>query len=266
VPPIASTRGDADRLKQAVWNLLSNAVKFTAHGGRVDVRLDVQENEQVVSVRDTGIGIPANFLPSVFDPFRQADASATRRHGGLGLGLALTRQIMELHGGRVTAESDGEGRGAIFCLHVPVHPSRGVDASPPADVSAQALAGKHVMIVDDDRDARELFKTLVTRQGATASVFESVTAALAGLAAARPDVVISDLAMPDEDGYALLRRLRASSEPAFTTVPVIAVTALSGPVERQQALAEGFADHIGKPVLAERLIAAIRRATAPPAR
>ena len=248
--------GDAGRLQQVTWNLLTNAIKFTPKGGRVQVLLQRVNSHIELSVSDTGIGIPANFLPPVFDRFSQRDSSSTRTHGGLGLGLAICRQLVELHGGTVRAASPGEGQGSTFYVELPVsimqvesereraHPT--AELHPAEVVALPRLDGVHVFVVDDEADARELLQRVLEDQGASVTVFDSAQAALAALASSRPAVLVSDVGMPDMDGYQLVRSLRAS-EPRESRVPALALTAFARAEDRKRALLAGFQAHLAKP-------------------
>jgi signal transduction histidine kinase len=241
------TAGDPDRLQQVVWNLLSNAVKFTPAGGQVTVRLGRRGGEDELVVTDTGIGIAPEFLPHVFDSFRQADASATRSHGGLGLGLSIVRQLVEMHGGRVSAESPGPQRGASFTVHLPVRavPDRQVLA-PDAIVPGHPLAGRTIVVVDDDEDTRELVTSSVRRAGGTVVAAASVREGLGACLEHRPEVLISDIAMPGEDGYGLMRQLKAALGAEAPRVNV-ALTAFAGPRDRRRTSDAGFQVHLAKP-------------------
>jgi len=256
--PAAETLGDPARLQQVLLNLLTNAIKFTPGGGRIDVRLRRDADRAVLTVRDTGKGIGADFLPHVFDRFRQADASTTRRHGGLGLGLAIVRHIVELHQGRVGVESDGPGRGATFAVSLPLAPM--VTAAPSTRkgehipiCAPDLLSGYRVMIVDDEPDTLELMAYSLGRCGAEVTAAASVSEALDLFPRARPDIVISDIGMPDQNGYDLMRALRGLPAEAGGRVPAIAVTAFVGHEEREAALAAGFQEHVAKPVQPTRL-------------
>jgi signal transduction histidine kinase len=250
--------GDFDRLQQVVWNLLSNAVKFTPRQGTVRISLTREEGWDRIVVADTGKGIDPKFLPHVFAPFRQADASTTRDQGGLGLGLAIARQLVELHGGSVRAESDGEGRGSRFTVMLPVpahlpdapsHPA-GLPPGPMVDLVLAPppdLSGIRVMVVDDDADARELVAATLGHYGADVTTGASAADAMALLPESRPDVLLSDIAMQGEDGYTFIRRVRELPEERGGSVPAIALTAYAAAADRARALSAGFQLHIPKP-------------------
>ena len=252
--------GDPDRLQQIVWNLLSNAVKFTKPGGRVEVMLTSRDGYATISVRDTGIGISPTFLPFVFDRFRQADSSPTRAQGGLGLGLAIVRHLVELHGGTVAAESRGEGQGSTFTVELPVG-RRSSAASkamaPPAARLMQNLDGLDILVVDDRADERELLTAILERHGAHVRTAASAAEALSEFQTRRPDVLISDIAMPNEDGYALLHKVRNLSREEGGDVPAIAVTAHARAEDRERALAAGFQMYVPKPIERIRLLDAV---------
>jgi PAS domain S-box-containing protein len=256
--------GDGARLEQVVGNLLGNALKFTPKGGVVTVAWRREGGHAEIRVADTGVGIPPDVLPHVFDRFRQADSSTTRRHGGLGLGLAIVRHLVELHGGTIAAESRGEGQGATFRVELPLHiPAELGWPTRPGRVVARAadphaLVGLQVLAVDDEADILESLETILSAAGATVATATSTTAALARFDAKHPDVVVSDLAMPERDGFALLRALRASG----ATVPVIALTALAGAADRQRAVAAGFDLYVTKPIDPPSLVAAVARVAA----
>jgi signal transduction histidine kinase len=250
--------GDFDRLQQIVWNLLSNAVKFTPRGGAVRITVTRAEGWDQIAVSDTGKGIDPGFLPHVFAPFRQADASTTRDHGGLGLGLAIVRQLVELHGGSVSAESEGIGRGSRFTVMLPV-PTHVPEVQPSAagsvltrvmtsgPVPPPDLGGIRVMVVDDDADARELVATTLSHYGADVTAGASASEAMVLLPQTHPDVLLSDIAMHGEDGYTLIQRLRALPKERGGLVPAIALTAYAGAGDRAKALAAGYQLHISKP-------------------
>jgi signal transduction histidine kinase/CheY-like chemotaxis protein len=255
-PGLPLVSGDADRLQQVVWNLLSNAVKFTESGGTVDVALTREQDRVVLRVVDTGQGIVPEFLPFVFDRFRQADGSASRRHGGLGLGLALVRYIVELHGGYVRAHSPGPQRGSTFIVELPVG---SVQPIAPFNVPAVPvmLDGISVLIVDDNDDGREMLAANLAYYGADVRDVASAAEALRIVAEPRlrPDVVVSDLGMPETDGYELVRRIRAI--PGASNLPAIAVTAYANDDDRTRALVAGYHTHLSKPVDGAVLAAAI---------
>jgi PAS domain S-box-containing protein len=260
------TLGDEDRMRQAVWNVLSNAVKFTPEGGVVTVRLSRSERAIRLEVQDTGIGIAPEFLPHVFDRFRQADSSMTRLHGGLGLGLSIVRSIVEAHGGTVVATSAGVGHGATLTIDVPAprvesraRPRRAAVA--PADESAHTrLDGLRILVIDDAPDERALFSEILSARGA---VVQTAASAEAGIEIARsfsPHAIVTDIAMPIEDGYAFLRRLRTGSAAGLSSVPVVAVTAHARAEDRERALAAGFRTYLSKPVQPDRLVTVVARA------
>jgi signal transduction histidine kinase len=246
----APTRGDADRLQQIFWNLLSNAVKFTPRGGRVAVRLDTLSDSYRFEVKDSGSGIPQDFLPHIFEPFRQADGSMTRVHGGLGLGLAIARHLTELSGGRIQAQTGGPGGGATFIVSLPR--SAADERRMPADTTAtapwQRLDGCRVLLVDDDEDTRRVLSALLEGQGAQTRTAASVAEARRVLAEMTPDVVITDIAMPGEDGYALLKFCREQASPQKRNVTVLALTAYAGEQARDSVLRAGFNGYLSKPL------------------
>jgi signal transduction histidine kinase len=255
--------GDSRRLQQVVWNLLSNAIKFTGSGGRVGVTVDREDPHVVVRVADTGQGIAPEFLPFIFDRFRQADSTTTRAHGGLGLGLAIVRYLVTLHRGTVTAESDGPDRGATFTVRVPLAPLRptapaGTDAATGVD-RLPPLAGIRVLVVDDDADTRDLITAVLGQSGAEVLTAASAQEALDTLARARPHVLVSDLSMPGDDGYALLERVRALGLDRDGRVPAVALTAFARAEDRARALAVGFAVHVPKPVEPAALVEVVAR-------
>ena len=248
--------GDPVRLHQVLWNLLSNAVKFTPQGGRVDASIEARQDSVVVTVTDTGDGLESHFLPHVFERFRQADASAARRHGGLGLGLAIVRHLVELHGGEVVAESEGKGLGARFSVSLPLPPAAGpavvaqhVSRAPEhdGDLTAPPLDGLRVLVVDDDPDARDVIAAVLVDRGAVVRAVASAQAALDALGDLAPDVLLTDIAMPVEDGYSLLRRLRAGGSP-HARLPAVALTAFTRGSDALRAADAGFAAHLPKPV------------------
>jgi CheY-like chemotaxis protein len=252
--------GDPDRLQQVIWNLLSNGIKFTPKDGTVELRIERERSGAKISVSDTGVGIQAEALPHVFNRFWQADSSITRAQGGLGLGLAIVRHLVEVHGGTVQAESEGEGKGARFSVRMPLRavapepepvPERGENGAakhpPPWDPSVIAeklLAGVSVLLIDDDPDARELVTAVLVRCGAEVRSASTVEDGLARLRERRPDVLISDIGLPSEDGYALIRRVREIDP----DVPAAALTAYAAPEDKRRALEAGFHAHVSKPV------------------
>lgn len=249
--------GDADRLRQIVLNLLSNAVKFTPDGGRVEVRLERVDPHIRITVADSGKGIAAEYLPSIFDRFEQADSSSTRRHGGLGLGLSLVRHLVELHGGTVYAHSDGEGLGSTFTVNLPLRAVRprspqNEPAKVPKLESPSTLQGVWAIVIDDEADARELVTTLLEQYGASVTAVESAGEALAVLAERDrdrlPDVLVSDISMPDVDGYSLIRRVRELPAERGGRIPAVALTAYGRSTDRVRALSAGFQMHLPKPV------------------
>ncbi len=256
--------GDAARLQQVTWNLLSNAVKFTPKQGRVKVTLGRLEGNAVLRVTDDGEGIEAAVLPHVFDRFRQEDSSTTRSHGGLGLGLAIVRHLVELHGGSVHAESAGKGRGSTFSVLIPVAPSRSGTATSLATAARNSttaahvdLAGVRILAVDDDSASRELLVAVLGGRGASVDTADAVASALGRLAACRYDLVVSDLGMPHEDGYALIARLRAWPAERGGRTPAIALTAYARPEDRVRCLTSGFQNHLAKPVDPPELLATV---------
>ena len=247
--------GDPARLQQVVWNLLNNAIKFTPEGGTVQVRVHTSGNQTELIVADSGQGIRPEFLPYVFDRFRQGDASTTRRHGGLGLGLSIVKSLVEMHGGTVSAHSAGEGQGATFTVRipaVPVHARVREEALLSAPLTAprltRELAGVRILVVDDDPDARSLAQRVLEDSGAGVRTAASAAEALAALEAVElPDVVVSDIGMPEQDGYDLIRQVRALPG-AASRIPAVALTALARGEDRSRALQAGYQRHISKPV------------------
>jgi diguanylate cyclase len=258
-PHAGQIAGDPNRLQQVMWNLLSNAVKFTPNGGHIHVSLDRTVAGITIKVVDSGIGIQPEFLPYVFDRFRQADASTTRRYGGLGLGLAIVKQLVELQGGTVAVASRGDGSGATFTLDFPLH-------NPKAEVARQRLApgvyrssigsdfnrshlpGVKVLLVDDEADALDLMEWILSECGATIRRADNAIEALSLLGSERPDIVVSDIGMPDVDGFELIRRIRALGEACGGTVPALALTAFTRAEDQQRALKAGFDLYMTKPV------------------
>jgi PAS domain S-box-containing protein len=266
-PGVGPVSGDPGRLQQVVWNLVSNAVKFTPKHGRVQVRLERVNSHVEVAVSDTGIGIRADFLPFVFERFRQADAGTTRKAGGLGLGLAIVRHIVEMHGGTVDASSAGEGLGATFRVRLPimiVHPAA-LDPKrehPRTERRAaltglEDLAGIRVLAIDDEEDALTLLRVVLESAGADVTIVSSASAALDRLATVRPRVIVADLGMPDMDGFELIRRIRMLPDAVLRTVPAAALTAFARSEDRTKALRSGFDMHLSKPVDPGELVASV---------
>ncbi|HYH45913.1 MAG TPA: ATP-binding protein, partial [Thermoanaerobaculia bacterium] len=276
-PRAGPVSGDPARLQQVLWNLLTNALKFTPRGGQVQVRLERVNSHVELNVTDTGQGIQPEFLPYVFERFRQADATTTRRYGGLGLGLSIVRNLVEAHGGTVHASSPGEGRGATFTLRLPltnVHPS-GVEskdgqarihprAEPLVPVTPACdeppLTGLRVLVVEDEPDSRHLIERILTACGAAVTGAASVEEALLQLEEARPNVLISDIGMPGRDGYELMREVRSRGRTA-KDLPAVALTAFARSEDRRRALLAGFQVHIAKPVDPSELVALIASLT-----
>jgi signal transduction histidine kinase/CheY-like chemotaxis protein len=270
-PGAGLVSGDPDRLQQVVWNLLSNAVRFTPRGGRVQVRLERINSHVEMIVSDTGVGISPEFLPFVFDRFRQADSSYTRKHGGLGLGLAIVRHLIEMHGGTVHVYSAGEGQGTTFTVKVPLmivedparfqsetaerrHSAAGYNA--PFEI-APILNGLRVLVVDDEPDARELLTTVLEKHDAAVTAVASVAEALDVFERLKPDALVSDIEMPNEDGYSLIRKVRSMKTELGGRIPAIALTAHARVEDRLRALSAGYQSHVAKPVEPAELIAVI---------
>jgi len=265
---VISVAGDPVRLQQVIWNLLSNAVKFTPRGGLVQVRLSRVNSHVEIAVNDTGQGISPEFLPHVFDRFRQADQKITRQHGGLGLGLSIVRHLVELHGGTVRADSEGEGRGSTFTVTLPVAPvymetSAGERVHPaardtlPTYECPDRLDGLKILIVDDERDTLEMLRIGLSNCGAEVIVTGSAADALEAVSSSVPDVIISDIGMPDVDGYELMRRIRALPAEGGGRIPSVALTAYARTEDRLQALRSGYQMHVPKPVELAELVAVI---------
>ena len=269
-PSAAPVLADPDRLQQIVWNLLSNAIKFTPQGGRVQIKLQRLNSDVQIVVSDTGQGIPSDFLPYVFDRFQQANSSTTRIHGGLGLGLAIVRHLVELHGGTVQAESPGEGQGSTFMINLPlpVIPQASKIQSISVTTSREAvlsnhpnLVGLHILVVDDEADARELITTVLIDCSAEVTAVASVEEALAALQGLKPDLLISDIGMPKQDGYDLIRAVRRLDVKEGGGIPAIALTAYARVEDQTRVLAAGFQRHIPKPVNLIELTTVIARLT-----
>jgi len=264
---VGLTRGDPNRLQQVMWNLLTNAVKFTPSEGQVQVTLERVDSRMEIVVEDSGVGIKSEFLPFVFDRFRQADPSTTRHHGGLGLGLSIVKNLVELHGGSVRAESHGENQGATFVVSLPVSvmPSEDTGHFKSPSTPSDALAGIElprlddirILVVDDEADAGDLAIRILEGCGARTICVSTAAAALETLSQERVDVLISDIGMPRVDGYELIGRVRALDSPQVRRIPAIALTAYARPEDRQRSLLAGYQMHISKPVEARELIAGI---------
>ena len=295
VEAVKPVRGDAGRLEQVIWNLLANGIKFTPDHGRVDLSITRRDQQMEICVTDSGQGMSADFLPRVFDRFRQADGATTRRHSGLGLGLAIVRQLVELHGGTVEAASGGPGLGATFTVRLPVAADLRVGpaeatgvfverrtavstASPmPRERRTAAstaspmprlprLDGLRVLVVDDDGDGRTLTSLVLTQAGARVRTAASVGEALQMLAVERPDALISDIGLPDDDGYALIQQIRRHESESGGFLPIVALTGYVRAEDRQRILAAGFQAHVAKPVDPALLTAAIADVTGPASR
>jgi signal transduction histidine kinase/CheY-like chemotaxis protein len=263
-PGLSAVSADSARLQQIIWNLLSNAVKFTGQGGTISVRLEQVGSNAKVTVRDTGQGIDPDFLPRVFDRFRQADSSTTRSFGGLGLGLAIVRHLVELHGGTVWAESEGIGKGATFCVTFPLlaDPAEQGNLLQSGEVhrsEVQSLNGLRVLLVDDEAEARQIISTVIARRGAEVKACKSASEALLTLTDWKPDVLMSDIGMPEEDGYSFIEKVRALPRDKGGETPAAALTAYARDEDRRQALAAGYQMHIAKPVSSGQLVAMIAR-------
>ncbi|CBN54293.1 MULTISPECIES: response regulator [Kamptonema] len=266
ISDIGQVIGDSDRLQQVVWNLLSNAIKFTPEGGKVEVRLELVGDYAEIQIIDTGIGISAEFLPYVFDRFRQADSTTTRSYGGLGLGLAIVRHLVELHGGTVGAENNSSGIGAKFTVSLPIATcqiDRGaVEEMPQLQgvgdaIAIPSLANLQLLVVDDDDDSREFLIAVLEEHGAQVRSAASVAGALAALENYWPDLLLSDIGMPEADGYQLIARVREMEALRGGNMPAIALTAYARVEERRRALQAGFQMHLSKPIEPDRLIAGV---------
>lgn len=255
---IRQVSGDAVRLQQIIWNLLTNAVKFTPSGGRIDIRLEQIDNQAQITITDTGKGINPDFLPHIFESFRQEDASVTRKHGGLGVGMAIVYQLVEAHGGTVTADSLGEGKGATFTVRLPLlNVNSKKNQSSPSREQNLDLTSIRVLIVDDEPDSRELLAVMLAQAGAEVMSVASAAEFLTALESFQPNVVVSDIGMPEVDGYTLLKQVRSLSPEQGGRVPAIALTAYAGEIDRQQAIVAGFQKHIAKPIEPDQLVVAI---------
>jgi signal transduction histidine kinase/ActR/RegA family two-component response regulator len=265
----AVLRGDGDRLQQVVWNLLSNAVKFTPKEGAVRVAIGRAESDLELIVSDDGEGISREFLPHVFETFRQSDTPSSRPHAGLGIGLSIAKHLVDLHGGTIHAESAGPGTGATFVVHLPISPvvsatvgiAKVPATRPPAPVTPlpEDLGGIVVLVVDDDADARELLDFMLQRSGMEVRLASSAAQALSTLQELTPSVIVSDIGMPDGDGYSFIRGVRTHAQEDKRSIPAIALTAFARTEDRTRALVEGFNVHMAKPVEPLELVAAVVR-------
>ena len=267
-PAAGPISGDADRLQQIVWNLLTNAVKFTPKGGRVQVKIQRVDSHVEIVVSDSGVGISKEFLPYVFDRFRQADASTTRIHGGLGLGLSIVHQLVDLHGGSVSVHSDGEGKGATFTIILPfvgvISTEKESEAVEQVHSDAintfeglPTLQGLKVLVVDDEADTRELIQEVLKDCGSEVILSRSAAEALEALEKHKPDILISDLGMPDEDGYSLISKIRALPSERGGHIPAAALTAYARAEDRMRVLRSGFQFHLPKPVDSAELVTVV---------
>lgn len=265
---VGAVSGDPARLQQVVWNLMSNAIKFTPRGGRVQVRVEAADSHIEISVTDTGQGISAQFLPFVFERFRQADMKTTRAHGGLGLGLAIVRQLVELHGGTVEVASPGEGQGATFVVKLPLLPvyqkpwqeERARPAARDAHLPSECpedLTGVRALVVDDEADTYELLRSVLTQCGAEVTTAQSAAEAFEIFGRVKPDVLISDIGMPGEDGYELMRKVRSLPKERGGRVPAVALTAYARGEDRLRALRAGYQMHVAKPIELAELVAIV---------
>jgi CheY-like chemotaxis protein len=270
-PPAVS--GDPERLQQVIWNLVSNAVKFTDRGGTVRITLESTDRELTLAVTDTGVGIEPSFLPHMFERFRQADGGTTRERGGLGLGLGIARQLVEMHGGTIHATSAGAGKGATFTVRLPsVLAAESDGRLPGAEPASRAifgtaadvadLHGVKVLAVDDEPDALALISEILESAGAQVRVAHSATEALGAIQFEYPDVLIADLGMPRVDGFELIARIRQSSDPVIQRMPAAALTAYARSEDRARAIRSGFQIHLAKPIDPSALLAAIAKLTA----
>jgi CheY-like chemotaxis protein len=265
-PAAGPISGDADRLQQIVWNLLTNAVKFTPKGGKIQVKVQRIDSHVEIVVSDSGVGISKEFLPHVFDRFRQADASTTRIHGGLGLGLSIVHQLVDLHGGGASVHSDGEGKGATFTITLPfvgVISSQQEEAAEPAQEEVTpfdglpSLRGLKVLVVDDEADTRELIREVLKECGSEVILSRSAAEALEAIEQHKPDILISDLGMPDEDGYSLISKIRALPAEQGGQIPAAALTAYARAEDRMRVLRSGFQFHLPKPVDSAELVTVV---------
>jgi PAS domain S-box-containing protein len=270
-PAAGPVSGDPQRLQQVIWNLVSNAIKFTPKGGRVEVIAQRIDSHVEISVADSGIGMNQDFVPHVFERFRQADASTTRQYGGLGLGLSLVKHIVELHGGNVTGNSAGEGQGSTFCVRLPVAAIRRSSIARDEErnssrvisvpLATADLSNVRILVIDDEPDALEMIQRVLSDTGATVATAASGREALAAIDRQSPDVLVSDIGMPGMDGYELMRGVRAFQNKSGVRFPTVALTAFARSEDRTRALLAGFAAHVAKPVEAPELIATIAAVT-----
>ncbi|GAA6616594.1 response regulator [Scytonema sp. NUACC26] len=259
---VGQVTGDFDRMQQVVWNLLSNAVKFTPFGGQVEIRLEQVNSMAQITISDTGAGISADFLPYVFERFRQADATTTRANGGLGLGLAIVRHLVEMHNGTVFAASDGEGLGATFTVQIPIREEQilqQTDLDSPSDDKFPSLKGLRILVVDDNTDTLELITFILEQCQSQITTATSVSVAVASFSQFKPNILISDIGMPGEDGYSLIQKIRTLPPEQGGQIPAAALTAFAGESERDRVLAAGFQLHISKPVDPNELVAAVEK-------
>ncbi|MBD2371403.1 response regulator [Leptolyngbya sp. FACHB-402] len=258
-PTIGKIEADPVRLRQIIWNLLTNSIKFTPEGGQVELQVMPANSRIELQIRDTGIGIDPTFLPHIFDHFRQADSSSTRAHGGLGLGLAIVRQLVELHNGKIEAHSQGCNQGTTFRVHLPIsnwHPETIADSAPNVMAATTveeipSLEQLQILVVEDHTDNREMVQKVLEEAGAIVIAMCSAEAEIAALEHTQPDVIVSDIAMPGEDGYDSIRHIRASRG---RDIPAIALTAYARPEDQRQALNAGFHKHLSKPINAQELV------------
>jgi CheY-like chemotaxis protein/anti-sigma regulatory factor (Ser/Thr protein kinase) len=261
---VGEVMGDAERLQQVVWNLLSNAIKFTPSGGRVELRLEQIKSNAQITISDTGKGISAEFLPYIFERFRQADSTTTRTESGLGLGLAIVRHLVEMHSGTVYAVSAGEGQGATFTVQLPIvefQPQQLIGESEEKVNNVTMLDGLQILFVDDNADTCELITFILEQHGAQVTTVNCVDEALAELAKLKRHVLISDIGMPDEDGYSLIKKVRSQEAGQEDKILAVALTAFARQEECRLALKAGFQVHISKPIEPEKLVIAVANLT-----
>jgi len=252
---VAFASGDQNRLQQVIWNLLSNALKFTPPGGRIDASVAAEGSDAIVRIDDSGEGIAPEFLPHVFDRFKQENAAVTRTHSGLGLGLSLVRHLVELHGGTIAAESEGKGKGSTFTVRLPLLGAPAALDTPaaPAMPEVNTIRDRYVLVVDDDDDTREVAAEALTQAGIRVTTAKSAADAFALLAATLPDAIVADIGMPLVSGYELVRQLRA--DPRLEGIPAVALTAYGGADARDAALTAGFTAYVRKPYDPRALVA-----------